>query len=260
MVRRRSSGSVLRRRWTTPVSPRWCHLSAPVTSASTLTRGSRGWRGCSGPYSCGCWRATPAGALLIRAVDATGAVLTPFGALADAGLLPPPAVDVAGLRAVLTEAEQWVAPGASGRRRHDRTLLLVVAALPESTGPTDLARIEALAEQGPAAGLHLVVAGWPPGRPVLGPGAAAAHHLAGAAQRVRAARRPAGRVVRRAGRRSAGRAELAGLRRVGPAGRAGRRGLSAARRAGGGRFPVGVGRLCCRRRVSDCGSRIRPTG
>ncbi|RQW98885.1 FtsK/SpoIIIE domain-containing protein [Micromonospora inaquosa] len=109
--------------------------------------------------------AAPAGALLIRAVDATGAVLTPFGALADAGLLPPPAVDVASLRAVLTEAEQWVAPGASGRRRHDRTLLLVVAALPESTGPSDLARIETLAEQGPAAGLHLVVAGWPPAGP-----------------------------------------------------------------------------------------------
>ncbi|WBB66033.1 FtsK/SpoIIIE domain-containing protein [Micromonospora sp. WMMD812] len=104
--------------------------------------------------------ATPAGALLVRAVDATGTTLAPFAALADAGLLPPPAVDVPGLRAVLTEAEQWVAPGASGRRRHDRTLLLVVAVLPESTGLTDLARIEALAEQGPSAGLHLVVAGW----------------------------------------------------------------------------------------------------
>ncbi|MER7891884.1 FtsK/SpoIIIE domain-containing protein [Micromonospora sp. NPDC094482] len=104
--------------------------------------------------------ATPAGALLVRAVDAEGTTLTPFAALADAGLLPPPAADVAGLRSVLTEAEQWVAPGSSGRRRHDRTLLLVVAALPELTGPTDLSRIEALAEQGPAAGLHLVVAGW----------------------------------------------------------------------------------------------------
>jgi len=104
--------------------------------------------------------ATPAGALLVRAVDAEGGTLAPFAALADAGLLPPPAVDVPGLRAVLTEAEQWVAPGASGRRRHDRTLLLVIAALPESTGPTDLSRIEALAEQGPSAGLHLVVAGW----------------------------------------------------------------------------------------------------
>ncbi|PZF97890.1 FtsK/SpoIIIE domain-containing protein [Micromonospora deserti] len=116
--------------------------------------------------------ATPAGALLVRAVDAAGGTLAPFAALADAGLLPPPAVDVAGLRAVLTEAEQWVRPGASGRRRHDRTLLLVLAALPESTGSTDLARIEALAEPGRSAGLHLVVAGWPPagryaGRPPL---------------------------------------------------------------------------------------------
>ncbi|WP_433388335.1 FtsK/SpoIIIE domain-containing protein [Micromonospora sp. KLBMP9576] len=106
--------------------------------------------------------ATPAGALLVRAVDATGAALAPFAPLADAGLLPPPAVDVAGLRAVLTEAEQWVAPGTSGRRRHDRTLLLVIAALPESTGPTDLARVVALAESGRSAGLYLVVAGWPP--------------------------------------------------------------------------------------------------
>ncbi len=106
--------------------------------------------------------ATPAGALLVRAVDATGAALAPFAALGDAGVLSPPATDAAGLRAVLSEAERWVAPGSSGPRRHDRSLLLVVAALPERTGPTDLARIETLAEQGPPAGLHLVVAGWPP--------------------------------------------------------------------------------------------------
>ncbi|WP_422734602.1 FtsK/SpoIIIE domain-containing protein [Micromonospora sp. WMMD558] len=108
--------------------------------------------------------ATPAGSLLVRAVDGTGTALAPFAALADAGILPPPATDVAGLRAVLTEAEQWVAPGASGRRRHDRVLLLVIAALPEPTGSTDLARIETLAEQGRSSGLHLLVAGWPAGR------------------------------------------------------------------------------------------------
>ncbi|MER5457831.1 FtsK/SpoIIIE domain-containing protein [Micromonospora sp. NPDC002389] len=107
--------------------------------------------------------ATPAGALLVRAVDATGGVLGPFGALGDAGVLPPPATDVDGLRAVLTEAERWVTPGASGTRRHDRSMLLLVAALPDGTEATDLARIEALAEQGPTAGLHLVVAGWPTG-------------------------------------------------------------------------------------------------
>ncbi|MFJ6196079.1 FtsK/SpoIIIE domain-containing protein [Micromonospora sp. NPDC092111] len=107
--------------------------------------------------------ATPAGCLLVRAVDGVGAggTFAPFAALGDAGLLPPPAVDVTGLRAVLTEAEQWVSPGAGRPRRHDRTLLLVVAGLPEATGPSDLDRIEALAERGGAAGLHLVVAGWP---------------------------------------------------------------------------------------------------
>ncbi|MFE9201043.1 FtsK/SpoIIIE domain-containing protein [Micromonospora sp. NPDC007230] len=107
--------------------------------------------------------ATPAGALLARAVDGTGAGATfaGFAALADAGLLPPPATDVAGLRAVLTEAEQWVAAGTARQRGHDRTLLLVVAALPDGTASADLTRIGELAAQGHRAGLHLVVAGWP---------------------------------------------------------------------------------------------------
>ncbi|MBY8875467.1 cell division protein FtsK [Micromonospora sp. PLK6-60] len=117
--------------------------------------------------------ATPAGCLLVRAVDAdagaatgsAGATFADFVDLVDAGLMPPPAVDVAGLRAVLTEAEQWVAPGGGRARRHDRTLLLVIAHLPASAGPDDLARIEALAAQGRQAGLHLIVAGWPPPGP-----------------------------------------------------------------------------------------------
>ncbi|MEV6798722.1 FtsK/SpoIIIE domain-containing protein [Micromonospora rifamycinica] len=92
--------------------------------------------------------------------DAAG-TFAPFAALADAGLLPPPATDVTGLRAVLTEAEQWVSPGTGRPRRHDRTLLLVIAGLPQSTGASDLDRIVALAERGRGAGLHLVVAGWP---------------------------------------------------------------------------------------------------
>ncbi|TDB72591.1 FtsK/SpoIIIE domain-containing protein [Micromonospora sp. KC723] len=114
--------------------------------------------------------ATPAGCLLVRAVDGVsgGDTFAPFAALADAGLLPPPAVDVAGLRAVLTEAEQWVSPGAGRPRRHDRTLLLVVAGFPEHTTTDDLARVEALAGAGRQAGLHLLVAGWPvAGRPPL---------------------------------------------------------------------------------------------
>ncbi|MFI7431100.1 FtsK/SpoIIIE domain-containing protein [Micromonospora sp. NPDC049836] len=104
--------------------------------------------------------ATPAGALLARSVDGTAATFTGFAALADAGLLPPPATDLAGFRAVLAEAEQWVAAGTARQRGHDRTLLLVVAALPDGAAPSDLARIEELAARGHRAGLHLVVAGW----------------------------------------------------------------------------------------------------
>ncbi|MFR9779287.1 FtsK/SpoIIIE domain-containing protein [Micromonospora sp. MS34] len=112
--------------------------------------------------------ATPAGTLLARAVDGTGPanVFAGFAALADAGLLPPPATDLTGLRAVLAEAEQWVAAGTARQRGHDRTLLLVVAALPDGTAPSDLARIEELTARGHRAGLHLVLAGWPSGSPL----------------------------------------------------------------------------------------------
>jgi hypothetical protein len=111
--------------------------------------------------------AAPAGSLLVRAVDAAGAgtIFTPFAALADAGLMSPPVTDRTGLRAVLAEAEQWVRPARSAAarpQRRERTLLLVIASLPELTEAGDLARIAALAQYGPEAGLHLIVAGWPP--------------------------------------------------------------------------------------------------
>lgn len=111
--------------------------------------------------------ATPAGSLLIRAVDGTGGgtVFTPFSALADAGLMSPPATDRAGLRDVLTEAEKWLRPvrTTGGRRgRRDRVLLVVIATLPAMTEGADLVRIAALSQQGPESGLHLIVAGWPP--------------------------------------------------------------------------------------------------
>lgn len=115
--------------------------------------------------------ATPVGSLLVRLVDATGTVGTPFHPLADAGLLAPPATDQAGLLTLLTEAEQWVRPPrptGAVRARHDRTLLLVVAVLPEATGEAELAQLDALARYGPEAGLHLVVAGWPPAPPTPG--------------------------------------------------------------------------------------------
>jgi len=111
--------------------------------------------------------AAPAGSLLVRAVDGPGAglVFGPFAPLADAGLMPPPATDREGLRAVLAEAEQWIRPARPATARHgrrDRTLLLVIASLPELTEGSDLTRVAALAQHGPEAGLHLIVAGWPP--------------------------------------------------------------------------------------------------
>jgi S-DNA-T family DNA segregation ATPase FtsK/SpoIIIE len=111
--------------------------------------------------------AAPAGSLLVRAVDGTGggSVFAPFAALADAGLISPPATDREGLREVLTEAEKWLRPSRAGvtrRARRDRMLLLVIASLPAMTEGADLVRIAALAQQGPESGLHLIVAGWPP--------------------------------------------------------------------------------------------------
>jgi S-DNA-T family DNA segregation ATPase FtsK/SpoIIIE len=111
--------------------------------------------------------AAPAGSLLVRGVDAAtaGQVFAPFAPLADAGLMPPPATDRTGLRAILAEAEQWVRPArptTARHHRHDRTLLLVIASLPELTEAADLVRIGALAQHGPGAGLHLLIAGWPP--------------------------------------------------------------------------------------------------
>jgi len=109
--------------------------------------------------------ATPAGRLLVRIVDAGGGGLfAGFAPLADAGLMPPPVTDRPGLRWLLAEAEQWVranSPPIKPRHRN-RLLLIVVASLPELTDGADLARLASLAQSGPAAGLHLVVAGWPP--------------------------------------------------------------------------------------------------
>jgi hypothetical protein len=108
--------------------------------------------------------AAPAGTLQVRVVDAAGggALFARFAPLADS-LLPPPVTDRAGVAAVLAEAEQWVRLAAGPRPpTRQRLLLLVIASLPELTDGGELARIAALAQAGPAAGLHLVLAGWPP--------------------------------------------------------------------------------------------------
>ena len=113
----------------------------------------------------------PAGALIVRAVDAVGgALFAPFHALSDAGVMPPPVTDRDGLRTILAEAEHWVRPAepdsrrrpTTKPRRRDCTMLLMVASLPPSVTSEDLGRIWSLAHAGPAAGLHMIIAGWPP--------------------------------------------------------------------------------------------------
>ncbi|HCT76138.1 MAG TPA: cell division protein FtsK [Micromonosporaceae bacterium] len=113
----------------------------------------------------------PAGTLIVRAVDAVGgALFAPFAALADAGLMPPAVTDRAGLQTILSEAEHWVRPSrptdqrrpTARPRRRDCTMLLLIASLPSAVTSEDLSRIVGLAQAGPAAGLHLIIAGWPP--------------------------------------------------------------------------------------------------
>ncbi|MEU4566359.1 FtsK/SpoIIIE domain-containing protein [Micromonospora sp. NPDC023956] len=131
------------------------------TSDGSSTRAEPAGDGATAPTASG-GRVGPAGSDGVGTLpEETGGTFAGFTPLADAGLLPPPATDPTGLRAVLSEAEQWVASGTARQRRHDRTMLLVIAALPAGVEPNDLARIEALARCGHRAGLHLVVAGWP---------------------------------------------------------------------------------------------------
>jgi hypothetical protein len=99
--------------------------------------------------------ACPAGSLRVLAVDGA-ATFAPFGGIGPA--MPPTVADLEGLRAVLGEAEARVREP----RRDGPFLLVVVGSLPELTEPADLVRLAALASVGPAARVHLVVAGWPP--------------------------------------------------------------------------------------------------
>lgn len=122
-----------------------------------------------------------AGSMVVRAVDPTGTVFAPFAPLHDAGIMPPPVADRAGLQAVLTEAEHWVR---GERADRDQVLLLAIAGWPQSTEIDELTRLSRLAarsgrpgppETSAASGVHLLIAGWPPppdGDPV--PQAAAA--------------------------------------------------------------------------------------
>ncbi|GAA2613919.1 hypothetical protein GCM10010399_51020 [Dactylosporangium fulvum] len=101
---------------------------------------------------------SPPGSVRIRTIDAVeGATFSWFTGIES--IMPPPATDAEGLRAVLDEGEQWLASRTDGP---GPTLLIVIASLPELTEGRDLARIAGLAHAGPAGRLHLIAAGWPP--------------------------------------------------------------------------------------------------
>ncbi len=99
--------------------------------------------------------AAPAGTLRMLTVDGVATFAPFYGVEA---VLPPAAADPAGLRAVLDEAEARVREPP----RDGTALIVVIGSLPELTEVADLARIANLASVGPAARVHLVVAGWPP--------------------------------------------------------------------------------------------------
>ncbi|GAA1036417.1 FtsK/SpoIIIE domain-containing protein [Virgisporangium ochraceum] len=108
--------------------------------------------------------ALPDGGLRVLPVDGAtlGSLFTPFRGLVDAQVWATPATTVDRLRAVLDEAEERVA-AAHGGIPHDMPYLLIAAGgLPVGAGSTEHARLAALAHAGPAARVHLLLAGYPP--------------------------------------------------------------------------------------------------
>ncbi len=111
--------------------------------------------------------ALPPGTLRVLPVDA-GSLGTLFGAfrpMIAEGTWRTPATDLDGLRTALSEAEAQIteAQVAPGIRRP--YLLLVCATLPVGAGPAEWARLAAVAHAGPAARVHLLIAGYPPPQP-----------------------------------------------------------------------------------------------
>ncbi|TDC30425.1 FtsK/SpoIIIE domain-containing protein [Micromonospora sp. KC213] len=119
--------------------------------------------------------ALPDGVLRVAAVDGAtlGAVFGPFRAMVEAEAWSRPAVDLPGFQQVLTEAEERIECAQAGEA--DPSVLLVcAAALPEGAGRPEWSRLAAIAHAGPAAGVFLLLAGYPPPQH---PGLAAAPRL-----------------------------------------------------------------------------------
>jgi DNA segregation ATPase FtsK/SpoIIIE, S-DNA-T family len=106
----------------------------------------------------------PAGALRILAVDggALGAPLAPFRALVPVGLMNEPVTELDEFRNLLDEAEEQVRQVQSRANPEPDVLVIVTAALPPGCGRGEYSRLAALAHAGPAARVHLLMAGYPP--------------------------------------------------------------------------------------------------
>ena len=106
----------------------------------------------------------PAGMLRILAVDggALGAPLAPFRALVPAGVMNVPVTELDEFRNVLEEAEEQVRLVQSGTLADPDVIVIVAAALPPGCSRGDHARLAALSHAGPAARVHLLLAGYPP--------------------------------------------------------------------------------------------------
>ena len=106
----------------------------------------------------------PPGMLRILAVDggALGAPLAPFRALVPAGLMNEPVTELDEFRNLLEEAEEQVRRVQSGAAPEPDVMVIVSAALPPGCGRGEHARLAALAHAGPAARVHLLLAGYPP--------------------------------------------------------------------------------------------------
>ncbi|MBT0768010.1 hypothetical protein KIH74_03685 [Kineosporia sp. J2-2] len=106
--------------------------------------------------------AFPAGQLRILAVDggALGAPLAPFHALVPAGVMNEPVSELDEFRELLTEAEEQVKQVQAGLNPNPDVIVIVTAALPPNCTRSDYARLAALAHAGPAARVHLLLAGY----------------------------------------------------------------------------------------------------
>jgi hypothetical protein len=111
--------------------------------------------------------ALPEGSLRVLPVDGgtLGAVFAPFRQLVEAQVWWRPATDLDALRAVLDRAEEQAAVAQTAGGHDLPYLLIACAALPAGCGSGEYARLAALAHAGPAARVHLLLAGYPPAGP-----------------------------------------------------------------------------------------------